>query len=92
MKSHQYIEKARTNELLNNLGKKYNKSWAQVMLRWGLQKQFVILPKSTTPSRIKENGNIFDFELSSEEMTKLDGLSTAKLRKCWDPLNEEWDL
>ena len=77
---------------MKKLGGKYNKSWAQIMLRWGLQLGFVILPKSVTPSRIRENGDIFDFQLSEEEMTKLTELSSAKLRKCWDPLNEEWDL
>eukprot|EP01084_Bolivina_argentea_P003532 6643_1 len=83
---------AKHNKLLNDLGAKYNKSWAQVMLRWGLQKGFVILPKSVTTHRIKENGNIFDFELSQQEMDKLEKLKEVKLRKAWDPLNEEWDL
>ncbi|TIA28177.1 Aldo/keto reductase [Aureobasidium pullulans] len=69
--------------LLTPLAKKYNKTTSQILLRWGLQKNFVILPKSVTLSRIEENRDIYDFELSDEDMQTL---STGKYEPCaWDP-------
>lgn len=59
---------------LNEIGKSHGKSVAQVMIRYCLQKDWVPLPKSDTPSRIVENANVYDFELSKDEMNKLDGL------------------
>ncbi|KAK5138938.1 hypothetical protein LTR04_004043, partial [Oleoguttula sp. CCFEE 6159] len=54
--------------LITPLARKHNKTPAQILLRWGLQKGFVILPKSVTRSRIEENANLYDFELSAEDM------------------------
>lgn len=69
--------------LLGPLSKKHNKTPAQILLRWGLQKNFVILPKSVTKSRIEENTNIYDFELDKEDMQKL---NTDKYQpSAWDP-------
>jgi diketogulonate reductase-like aldo/keto reductase len=59
---------------LNSIAKAHNKSVAQVLVRYCLQKNWVPLPKSDTPSRIKENADLYDFELSEEEMKKLDDL------------------
>ena len=53
---------------------KYNKTIGQLCLRWCLQKGFVSLPKSANPMRIKENTEIFDFELSNEDMNIISGL------------------
>jgi diketogulonate reductase-like aldo/keto reductase len=61
-------------EELKELAAKYNKSVAQVVLRWSLQHGYLPLPKSVTPSRIKENGEIFDFELSEEDVAFIDTL------------------
>ena len=61
-------------DLLNKLSEKYNKSVAQICLRWHLQKGFLPLPKSVTPSRIVENTQIFDFELNKDEMDYIDHL------------------
>ena len=58
--------------LLKPLAKKHNKTPAQILLRWGLQKGFVILPKSVTKSRIEENTGIYDFELDKDDMKALD--------------------
>ncbi|PQE30455.1 Aldo keto reductase protein [Rutstroemia sp. NJR-2017a WRK4] len=70
-------------ELLQPLAKKYQKTPAQILLRWSLQKGFVPLPKSVTPSRIKENADVYDFELTEEEMK---GLETGEYAPCcWDP-------
>ncbi|KAF7589177.1 hypothetical protein BBP40_004706 [Aspergillus hancockii] len=57
--------------LLKELGKKYGKSPAQIMIRWGLQRGLVPLPKSVTPSRIQENAEVFDFELDEVDMKRL---------------------
>ena len=56
----------------------HGKSPAQVMLRWGLQHGRSVIPKSTKPTRIAENIDVFDFELSADEMTAIDGLDTAR--------------
>jgi diketogulonate reductase-like aldo/keto reductase len=56
----------------------HDKTPAQVMLRWGLQHGRSVIPKSTKPSRIAENINVFDFELSSEQMAAIDGLDTGR--------------
>ena len=53
------------------------KTPAQVMLRWGLQHGRSVIPKSTKPSRIAENINVFDFELSTDEMAAIDSLDTG---------------
>lgn len=65
--------------LLTPLAKKHSKSPAQILLRWGLQKGFVILPKSVTKSRIEENRNIYDFELDAEDMRSLE---TGRYEPC----------
>jgi len=59
---------------LNSIAKTYNKTTAQVLIRYCLQKNWVPLPKSDTPSRIVENAAVYDFELSKDDMTKLDDL------------------
>jgi diketogulonate reductase-like aldo/keto reductase len=62
------------------------KTTAQVLIRWGLQKGFVVIPKSSNPRRIVENAQAFDFELSEADMRALDGFD-ENLRTCWDPTN-----
>lgn len=59
-------------EVFIDLGKKYKKSPAQIILRWHHQSGVLAIPKSVTPSRIRENLDIFDFELSAEDMDKID--------------------
>ncbi|GIO62598.1 aldo/keto reductase [Paenibacillus cineris] len=60
---------------LAGIAQKYGKTPAQVILRWNLQNKIVTIPKSVTPSRIRENADIFDFELSSDEIKKIDSLN-----------------
>ncbi|WP_431027940.1 aldo/keto reductase [Lysinibacillus sp. LZ02] len=62
-------------ETIVKIGEKYGKSAAQVVLRWHIQNDILVIPKSVTPARIEENANIFDFELSTEEMVKINGLN-----------------
>jgi len=64
------------NELLLSIGKKYNKSVAQVILRWLTQRGIVAIPKSVRKERMEENFNIFDFELSAEDMEVMKTLDT----------------
>ena len=56
-------------------GEKYNKSAAQVLIRWSLQHGNVVLPKSSNKERIAQNADVYDFELSEEDMRILDRLN-----------------
>ncbi|MEM7105626.1 MAG: aldo/keto reductase [Bacteroidota bacterium] len=60
--------------ILQELGKKYDKSPVQITLRWDLQKGVVTIPKSSKKERIESNAEIFDFELTGEEMAEIDSL------------------
>ncbi|MCI2957580.1 aldo/keto reductase [Agromyces atrinae] len=60
-----------------SIGEKYGKSAAQVMLRWHIQEGRQVIPKSTKPERIAENIDVFDFELSAEELAQIDALETG---------------
>lgn len=64
------------NELLSSIGNKYDKSIAQVVLRWLTQRGVVAIPKSIRKERMAENFNIFDFELSAEDMELIKTLDT----------------
>ncbi|KAI4895733.1 hypothetical protein NFI96_005496 [Prochilodus magdalenae] len=57
---------------------------AQVLLRWALQQNIPVLPKSAQPHRVQENGRLFDFELSNGDMGKLSALDCGE-KFCWDP-------
>ena len=71
---------------LVEVAKKHNKSPAQILIKWSLQKGFVTIPKSSKCERIAENANVFDFSLSEEEMDKFDSFGKKqKLVFAWDP-------
>ena len=61
-------------EMLKRIAAKYNKSVGQVILRWDIQRGVIVIPKSTHVERIKENIDIFDFELNEEEMKQISSL------------------
>lgn len=63
------------NPVLEKIAKKHNKSTAQIVLRWHLQSGIAFIPKSVHEARIKQNINIYDFELSDDEMTAIDSLN-----------------
>lgn len=65
-------------ELFTKLGQKYNKTNVQVILRWHIQKGNVVFPKSSNPKHIKENSEIFDFKLTTEEMEEINKLGKTK--------------
>lgn len=64
-----------SNELMINLAEKYKKTIAQIILRWHFQRGIIPIPKSSNEERIKENLNIFDFELSINDMKSIDLLN-----------------
>ncbi len=65
-------------EILSAIGKKYSKTVAQVILRWHIQRGVVAIPKSATKERIIENYNIWDFQLSQEDMDAIKSFDTGK--------------
>ncbi|KMU89067.1 prostaglandin-F synthase 2 [Coccidioides immitis H538.4] len=69
--------------ILHELAKKHNKTPAQILVRWSLQKGLIPLPKSVTESRIVENANVFDFELSEQDMKAME--TNEYQNVCWDP-------
>ena len=64
--------------VIGDIARGHGKTPAQAMLRWGLQHRRSVIPKSTKPSRIAENINVFDFELSAGEMAAIDALDTGR--------------
>lgn len=81
-----------TNETLVSIGKKYNKSSAQVMLRWLVQRGVIVACKSTHIERMQENINVFDFELTEEDMNSIKTLDTSNslFFSHYDPNMVEW--
>ncbi|CAD5110760.1 DgyrCDS128 [Dimorphilus gyrociliatus] len=74
------------NDVILNLAKKYNKSPANIALRWGIENESSVIPKSTNPEHIKNNICLYDFALTTEDLNQI-----AKLDKdchfCWDPVD-----
>jgi 2,5-diketo-D-gluconate reductase A len=81
-----------TNPTIAAIGKKYNKSVAQVILRWELQRGIVVIPKSTHIERMEENFNVFDFTLSDEDMSIMASLDKrqSSFFSHQDPTTVEW--
>src|SRR5699024_2648681 len=76
-------------EELNKIAEKYGKTPAQIVLRWSLQHGFLPLPKTSTFERVKENADIFDFELTSEDMDKIDQFK-GKAGRMENPDGKPW--
>ena len=76
--------KVQDNKVIKTIAKKHKKSYAQIMLRFLIEKGIVVIPKSIHPDRIKQNIDLFDFKLDEEEMRKLTKLD-QNLRICWNP-------
>jgi diketogulonate reductase-like aldo/keto reductase len=70
--------------VLKKLAEKYNKSEAQILIRWSLDKGYIPLPKSVTPSRIQSNAEVYDFSLTPDEVADLE--TTEYKPVCWDPV------
>lgn len=80
------------NVVLKAIGEKYNKSVAQVILRWHIQRGVVVIPKSTHYERMVENYNVFDFKLTNEDMETIAGLDKkeSSFFSHYDPAMVEW--
>lgn len=74
--------------VITEISERSGRSPAQVLLRWGVQRGFVVLPKSVTPARIQENAQLFDFSLDAAAMSRLDALEEG-LVTGWDPATQE---
>ncbi len=81
-----------TNPTLEKIGNKYGKTPAQVMLRWAIQRDIIVLPKSTHKDRMIQNFNVFDFELSLDDMNEIKKLdtNTSCFFSHYDPKMVEW--
>ena len=71
------------NEVIVNLANKYNKTSAQIILRWHLQAGYIVIPGSKNPEHIKENFNVFDFELSEKDMNKIYQINKNQRYEHW---------
>jgi len=74
-----------SDEKLAAIGRKYNKTPAQVILRWHLDSGFIVIPKSVTPSRIRENIDVFDFTLDADDMRIIEAMDDGNGRVGPDP-------
>jgi len=73
---------------LVDISKKYNVSTAQVLIRWSLQKGYVVIAKCCDEERIRENGDVFTFEINNDDMKRLDGFN-ENLITGWDVSSEQ---
>lgn len=69
---------------LVQMAEKYNKTTAQILIRWAIEHQIVVIPKSVRRQRIIENAAVFDFTIAPADLATLDGLD-EDFRTCWDP-------
>jgi 2,5-diketo-D-gluconate reductase A len=67
-----------TNPTLTEIGEAHGKSIAQVVLRWLIQRDVIVIPKSVRPERMRENLDVFDFELTGGEMARIAALDTGE--------------
>jgi len=67
-----------------SIASKYKKTPAQILIRWCLEHNLVVIPKSASKDRIKENFNVFDFHIAEEDMKVLNSMN-KNFRSCWDP-------
>ncbi len=72
------------NSTIKQMAEKYQKSPAQIMIRWALQHEVIVIPKSSHRERIRENARVFDFSISEEDMKTLNGLN-QNYHVSWDP-------
>jgi diketogulonate reductase-like aldo/keto reductase len=77
---------------INQLARKYRRTPAQILLRWSLQNNFIPIPKTNRPNRLRENFRIFDFRLSNSDMQQLTQYGYQReARSGWDPTQNDWN-
>ncbi|KAH9923801.1 Aldo/keto reductase [Amylocystis lapponica] len=82
------IRGAHDNHILQDVSKNNHRTVAQVLIRWSLQRGFSPLPKSSQPARVIENAELYDFELSAEDMARMDALDRGDAGAIsWNPVN-----
>ncbi|BEJ09241.1 hypothetical protein CcaverHIS641_0601560 [Cutaneotrichosporon cavernicola] len=69
--------------VIKKMAEKYGRDPAQIMLRWGLQHDHIVIPKSVSLERIESNAQVFDFEITPEDMAELDGLNENLVTDWW---------
>jgi len=75
---------------LMDIAKKYNKSSAQILIRWGLQHEVIEIPKSSKEDHIIENSKVFDFTISEDDMALLDKFNEGLYLGIWNPTLSQW--
>src|SRR5690606_40985122 len=79
-------------ETIVKIAEKHGKTAAQVILRWHIQNETIIIPKSVTPARIEENFHVFDFELDQEDMELINGLDRNRSEEHTSELQSRENL
>ncbi len=79
-----------SSQKMQELAEKYNKTIAQICIRWSLQKGNLPLPKSVTPQRIKENSQIFDFSLTEDDLNLISNLENLNIKPARNPDEAEF--
>jgi len=74
---------------LQTIAKKYNKTPAQILLRWSVQSGYITIPKSVRPERIQSNADIYDFSISQEDMQQLNTFPEEPV--TWNPVADPWE-
>lgn len=75
-----------TDKVIQKIADKHGKTYAQIMIRWCIERGFVVIPKSVTPERIKENIDVFDFQLDKQDLDDIKKID-RDFRTCWSPVN-----
>ena len=75
------VARALTVKTLKDIAKKHEKSVAQILLKWAVQKNAVVIPGTGNPKHMAENLNLYSFQLSEHEMTSIDNLSSDPMAK-----------
>lgn len=76
--------------VIGEIARAHSRSPAQIIIRWNIQSDLIVIPKSVTPARIEDNARVFDFTLSPAQMAALDGLDRADGRIGPDPLTADF--